>query len=149
MPESRDPFGDPYSGHRFWVEIDGIHEAVFTECSGLTSEVEVEEWKEGGQNEYIHRLPGRVKSFPNLVLKRGLATAELWDWYRNVAAGRRGGITRRSITVTLTGTNDMAVVRWEIEGALPIKWSGPSFKSGAGEVAVESVEFIHTGFKRA
>jgi phage tail-like protein len=149
MPESRDIFKDPYSAHRFWVEIDGINEAVFTECTGLTSEVEVEEVKEGGQNEYIHRLPGRVKSFPNLVLKRGLATGELWDWYKDIASGRKGGVERRSITVTLTGANDMALVRWEIEGALPIKWTGPSFKSGSGEVAVESVEFIHTGFKRA
>jgi len=149
MPESHDPYRDPYSAHRFWVELHGINEAVFTECTGLTSEVEIEEWKEGGQNEYMHRLPGRVKSFPNLVLKRGLASAELWDWYSKVASGIKGAIERRNITITLKGTNDTPLVRWEIVGALPIKWVGPSFKSSGAEVAVEAVEFIHTGFKRA
>jgi phage tail-like protein len=149
MAQQRDPYADPYSAHRFWVEVHGINEAVFTECTGLTSEVELEEVKEGGQNEYIHRLPGRVKSFPNLVLKRGLATPELWEWYADVASGIKGKIKRRNITISLKGVNDAPVLRWEVIDALPIKWVGPNLKSGTGEVAVESVEFIHTGFKRA
>ncbi|GAB4443577.1 MAG: phage tail protein [Chloroflexi bacterium OHK40] len=148
MPESRDPYGDPYSAHRFWVEIKGLNEAIFIECSGLAAEVEVEEWKEGGLNSRVHRLPGRVKSFPNLVLKRGVATAELWEWYYKVASGRRGAIERQNMTVTLKGGNDLPLVRWEIFDALPVKWSGPTFKSGSGEIAVEAIEFIHNGFER-
>lgn len=140
--------GDPYSVHRFWVEVDGINEAVFTEVTGLTSEVEIEEVKEGGENEYIHRLPGRVKSFPNLVLKRGLTTPELWAWYMDVASGIKGKIDRRNITITLKGLDDTPLMHWEVINALPIKWVGPSFKSGSSEVAVESIEFIHIGFTR-
>lgn len=148
MPESRDPLQDPYSAHRFWVEIDGINEAIFTECSGLTAEVEVEEWKEGGLIGYVHRLPGRVKSFPNLVLKRGIASASLWDWYAQVASGRKGAIERRNMLITLKGGNDLPLLRWSILAALPIKWAGPSLKSSGGEVAVETIEFIHNGLER-
>jgi phage tail-like protein len=147
MTTRNDPTADPYSAHRFWVEIGGTYEGLFTECSGLTSEVEVEEVKEGGQMGYIHRLPGRVKSFPNLVLKRGLATSELWDWYCKVASGK-ASFQRQNLTIALKGGNELPLVRWEIMQALPIKWVGPSFKSGGGELAVESVEFIHQGFER-
>jgi phage tail-like protein len=65
---------DLYSSHRFAVELKGVTEALFTECSGLQIELEVQEWQEGGLNNVVHRLPGRVKTAPNLVLKRGLAT---------------------------------------------------------------------------
>lgn len=148
MPERNDPTKDPYSAHRFWVEIGGTYEGLFTECTGLTSEVEVEEVKEGGQMGYIHRLPGRVKSFPNLVLKRGLATSDLWDWYCRVSSGGKGAFQRQNLMIALKGGNDLALVRWEVIEALPIKWSGPSFKSTGGELAVEAVEFIHNGFQR-
>lgn len=139
---------DPYSLHRFWVEIHGINEAIFTECSGLQAELEIEEWKEGGRIGYVHRLPGRVKTFQNLVLKRGITTPELWNWYERTASGRRGGIERQNMTITLLGGNDLPVIRWEIFEALPIKWTGPSFKSSSGEIAVETVEFLHNGFER-
>lgn len=139
---------DPYSLHRFWVEIQGMAGAFFNECSGLQAEVEVEEWKEGGLIGQVHRFPGRVKSFPNLVLKRGLATSDLWDWYYKVAGGRKGQIERQNMTIVLKGTDDMPLVRWEIIQALPIKWAGPTLKGGGGEIAFETVEFIHQGFER-
>lgn len=141
---------NPYSTFRFWVELKGITEGAFTECSGLDSEIEVEEWKEGGLNTRVHQFPGRVKTATNLVLKRGIATAELWDWYYGVVQGKltRGEITRQNLSVILYGYDEMPVIRWNITGALPIKWVGPSFKSDSRDVAVESIELIHQGFER-
>ena len=141
---------NPYSTHRFWVEIKGITEGAFSECSGLESEIEVMEWREGGRNDLVHRLPGRVKTAPNLVLRRGVATAELWQWYYDVMQGKltSGTVKRQSLSVILYGYDAMPQVRWNITGALPIKWSGPTFKADAGEVAVESIELIHQGLVR-
>ena len=140
---------DHYTAHRFWVEIKGMQEASFTECSGLQAEREVEEWKEGGLNDYVHRFPGRVKSFPNLVLKRGMATSDLWDWYQRTSQGKPGAIRREHISIVLYGYNGQQDIRWNVIDALPIKWAGPSFKSASGEVAFETIEFIHNGFERA
>ena len=39
---------DPYKDFRFLVEIDGIVQAGFTECSGFGSDVEVVDYREGG-----------------------------------------------------------------------------------------------------
>lgn len=134
-----------YTTHHFWVEMKSITEAAFTECSGLEMEVEVLQWTEGGLNEYVHRLPGRVKAGSNLVLKRGLATKELWQWHANVAKGQ---IQRQNISIILYGYDGAETCRWHIIGALPIKWTGPTFKADSQEVAVESIELIYQTFER-
>ena len=136
---------DIYGTHRFTVELQGITEGFFTSCSGLESEVEVEEWKEGGWNSTVRRFVGRAKLGPNLVLKRGLASPALWQWYHDVTQGK---VKRQNLSIILTGYDSMPVIRWDFTGALPVKWSGPSFTSDAREVAVESIELIHQGFER-
>jgi len=136
---------DVYSAHRFSVELKGVTEALFTECSGLQVEIEVQEWQEGGLNNLVHRLPGRVKTAPNVVLKRGLASDDLWNWFEQTA---RGEIQRHNLSVILIGFDDMPQVRWDVQGALPVKWVGPTFKSDTGAVAFETIELMHQGFER-
>ncbi|HEX6289747.1 MAG TPA: phage tail protein [Herpetosiphonaceae bacterium] len=133
-----------YSTYRFMVEIKGITEAAFSECSGLQAETEIFEWQEGGRNGFTHRLPGRTK-FSNLTLKRGIASAELWNWFNS---SRLGKVKRYDISIILCGYQGYPEVRWNIADAVPIKWNGPTFKADANEVAVESIELIHNGFER-
>ena len=49
---------DPYQGFNFLIEIEGLLTGGFSEVTGLESEIEVEEYREGGLNQYIHQLPG-------------------------------------------------------------------------------------------
>lgn len=136
---------DVYATYRFWVEIDGITEAAFSECGGLQAETEVFEWQEGGVNHYTHRLPGRTK-YSNITLKRGIATTALWEWY----SGNIGGtIKRRTLAIVLCGYAGAKEVRWNVTDALPVKWSGPTLKADANETAVEVIELAHHGFERA
>jgi phage tail-like protein len=135
---------DVYSSYRFWVEIDGLTEGAFSECTGLQVETEVFEWEEGGLNQFKYRLPGRMK-FTNLTLKRGIATADLWKWY---AEGSAGKIQRRTLSIVLYGYEGRPEIRWNVTDALPVKWVGPALKTGANEAAVESIELLHHGFTR-
>jgi phage tail-like protein len=140
------PLKDAYSSYRFIVEMQGLAQVYFTECQGLEVEIEFEEVVEGGLNGYVHRLPKKVSRFPNLVLKRGLASDELWAWHARTVDGF---IERKSVSVQLLGYAGMQHVRWNIYGALPIKWTGPSFNSGDSQVAFETLELIHNGIERA
>ena len=133
-----------YSSYRFYVEIEKITEATFSECTGLQAEIEIFEWEEGGLNEYKHRLPGRAK-YPNLVLKRGIATKGLWDWFYGCVQGK---VERHDLSVVLCGYAGVEEVRWNIADAVPVKWVGPNFKTGANEAAVETLELAHHGLKR-
>lgn len=139
-----------YTSYRFWVEIDQIAEAAFSECTGLQVEREIFEWEEGGENGYRHRLPGRAK-LSNIVLKRGIASLDLWKWFADALAadGRAVRVQRRGLTIVLCGYAGMPEVRWNIKDALPVKWVGPTLKTGSGEVALETVELAHNGLTRA
>jgi phage tail-like protein len=134
---------DPYGAFNFLVELAGIIVAGFTEVSGLDAEVQVEEYHEGGQNAYIHRLPGPARYPTNLVLRHGLSDIDqLWRWQASVL---RGSVERQNASVVLLGTDGEPVWRWNFRDAYPVRWSGPSLRASTGDVAIESLELVHNG----
>lgn len=135
---------DPYLGARFFVEIEGVDQGGFTECSGLQAEVEVTDYQEGGNNGYIHKMAGRTK-FTNVVLKRGVTdSTALWDWFQEVS---RGKIERKDVSVVLYNSEQEEVRRWNLREAFPTKWVGPAFNATTPAVAIESLELAHHGFE--
>jgi phage tail-like protein len=137
--------GDPYSGFRFRVEILGLQVGGFTEASGLERETQVEDFREGGLNDYTHKLATLTK-YQNLTLRRGIADAtELWQWHEDVINGK---IERRQINVVLIDAAGGDTWRWVFEKAYPVKWSGAALNAATNAVFVESVEFVHHGIKR-
>ena len=136
---------DPFPGYNFAVEIEGLVAAGFSEVSGLNLEVEVQEYREGGMNEFVHKRAGPAK-YTNLVLKHGITVAhELWDWYWDVT---QGTIQRKNLSVVLLDSSGAERVRWNFEQAYPVKWAGPDLRATANELAVESLEFAHKGLAR-
>jgi phage tail-like protein len=135
---------DPYLGARFFVEIDGVDQGGFTECTGLQAEVEVTDYQEGGNNGYVHKLVGRTK-FTNVVLKRGVTdSSDLWDWFQSVS---RGEIERKDVSVVLYNSVQEEVRRWNLREAFPAKWVGPAFNATTPAVAIETLELAHHGFE--
>jgi hypothetical protein len=45
----------------FMVEYANQVRAVFSECTGLTAEIDVFEYQEGGENTHVHRSPQVVQ----------------------------------------------------------------------------------------
>lgn len=135
---------DPSGSFRFWVEIDGILAGGFTEVAGLRAETEVEEYREGGVNDFVHRFP-KITKYPTITLKRGVTTsAELYNWYKEVVSGT---INRKSGSVVLLDQAGDEIWRWNFFEAYPVKWVGPELKSTRAEVAVETLELVHNGLK--
>ena len=133
---------DPYVGMFFSVEA-GATIGYFTEVSGLGMEYEVEEYKEGGVNDFVHKLRGRAK-FPNLVMKRGITSnEEFTKWF----TACREQLERREVTVTMFDQALNPVRVWSFVGAFPVKWSGPDFKAHADSTAIETIEIAHQGLK--
>lgn len=65
---------DPYRTFNFLVEIDGVTAAGFSECSGLSTETEVIEYREGSDRGGVRKLSGLTK-YSNIVLKRGITAS--------------------------------------------------------------------------
>jgi phage tail-like protein len=133
---------EAFASCRFYVEISGLVQAVFTEVSGLSVEVKVDEYEEGGNNHFTYRLPGRV-IVGNIVLKRGMvATAEFYKWQMEIAQGM---IKRRNITIRMFDSAGKEMAHWDFAKAYPIKWSGPQFAADGTTAAIETLELAHDG----
>ncbi len=138
---------DPYPAFNFLVEIDSLIAGGFSEVTGLQIETVTEPFREGGLNEYEHKLAGPTRYPANLVLKRGLTDAQtLWEWYQAVAQGR---IQRKNISIVLRDSAGNEAWRWNVADAYPVKWIGPDLRGDSAVIAVETVEFVHHGFSRA
>jgi phage tail-like protein len=133
---------DPLVGSFFLVDA-GETIGYFTEVSGLTMEYDLLEYQEGGVNDFVHKLRGRMK-FTNLVLTRGITHEE--SFTRWLLACREKTV-RRDLSVTMLSHDLKPVRTWSFAGAFPVKWTGPGLKAASGEVAVEQIEIAHQGLK--
>jgi len=136
---------DPYQVFNFLVEIEGILAGGFSECSGLQVETEFFDYREGGQNGFVHRFAGPTK-YPPLTLKHGLTQIDgLWSWHQDVVNEK---IERRNGTIYLLDKQRIPVMWWDFKEAFPYKWTGPELRAGAAAIAFESVELAHRGLSR-
>jgi len=137
---------DPYASFNFLVEIEGLLVGGFSEVSGLQLESELQDYREGGQNGFIHRLPGPMRYPQNLTLKRGLTDIDtLWAWQQDVA---QGIIKRRNGTIYLLSRMGIPTMWWDFLAAYPVKWTGPEFKADSNSLAFEAVELTHRGLSK-
>ena len=138
--------GNPYLAFNFLVEIEGLVVGGFSEVTGLQIEVEVQDYREGGLNEYIHKLAGPTRYPSNVVLKHGLTDTEtLWSWHQDVT---QGIIQRRNGSIVLRDNAGEDKLRWNFIEAYPVRWVGPDMRAGTAEVGVETLELVHRGLTR-
>ena len=136
---------DPLRGFRFLVEIDEIASGGFMRVKGIVRDVKYESYREGGVVEYEHKLITQV-SYPVVVLERGLALDDLWEWAR---AAADGDVKRKTIRIRLQDENNDKAWAWQIEHALPIKWATSDLDAQSQAVVMESLELAHHGLRRA
>jgi phage tail-like protein len=147
---------DSYDAERitaatFLVEVDGVEIGRFMEVSGLEVSIGVEEVEEGGENNYVHKLPGRM-TWPNITLKRGITQNDtLLEWFNKSSgeqfAANGNRLTRSTAAITLLGPAAQRLRAWEFDGAFPVKWKGPDFAVTSSDMAVEELEITHHGFR--
>ena len=129
-----------HASFRFVVEIGGDKQGVFTECTPPSIEWEIEEIKEGGQNNYVHQLPARRKS-ARMTLKNGIVSGKLQEWYFSTMSPNKE--MRKTVLITLLDARDKekkAIMTWEIEEAYPVKWTGPQLKTSDNTIALQTLE---------
>jgi phage tail-like protein len=120
-------------------DVDTI--GYFSHCSGLELSFDVFEYQEGGNNDFVHRLPGGLR-YPNLLLSRGLTQEDvLLKWFGATLTEPQ----RKEITLTLQTAE--AERTWTFADAFPIKWTGPQIDSSGAGIAMETLEIAHAGLK--
>jgi phage tail-like protein len=136
---------DPYKSHLFLVEIDGITQASFSDCSGFASHVDVIEYREGGDPNTVRKLPGKI-SYQDITLKRGLtSSSELYDWHMSAV---NPPIQRKNGSVVVLDDTLAEQVRWNFTNAWISKWDGPSLSGKGNDVAIETLTISCESLKR-
>ncbi len=147
------------------LELGFIQVAGFSECTGLVLETKVFEYREGGRNSHSLKFP-EVGVVGNITLKRGVSSGAnsdaLFRWHRDVMTGAfdntdnpnqrpadpSADISKR-VAIVLQDEAGLDVKRWKLVRAIPVKWTGPELKAGAGEVAIEALELACEGVELA
>lgn len=141
------PRVDPYRSFNFYIELDGITQAGFQECSGLSATVTPTEYREGNEAPTVRKLP-TMTTYSNITLKWGLTdSTELFDWFAEIS---KGVITRKNgsiVLIDIDGTTEKA--RWNFYQAWPTQWDAASLNATANEVAIETLQIAHERLERA
>ena len=148
----REPLGgDPTTSGWFIFEVDGVEIGTFRSVRGLELTVDVETYVEGGQNQFVHKLPGTLH-WPNLIFSRGMVESDaLFTWVSNSSGenfAANGNTVKRSTgavtAVSYTGTRLRA---WEFTEVFAVRWTGPEFNVDNPQQLVEELEVAHNGFR--
>lgn len=144
---------DPYRNFKFEVEIDGFVRAGFSKVTGLKHTVEKIEYREGGENETMRKLPGQ-SSFDDIVLERGSSNdSDFIDWIEQVftldkAEGIQGNEEfRKTPVIYLKDKAGNRVKKWTIYRAWPSEKASPDLDASANDVAIESLTLANEGVK--
>ena len=79
---------DPFRAYNFKLEVQGVQQGHFTECSGLGVKIFPIKYREGGEHQIIHAIPGPVE-YADITLRYGLtSSAEMWDWLKDTMQGK-------------------------------------------------------------
>ena len=134
---------DPGLGLRFKVKIDGRDFGNWQKVEGLAVEYDIHEYKEGGENAFIHRLPGRV-NYPNVKLTRPVdsGSASVGVWVQSLQIR----MVPSTVEIAVLDPAGEEVASWTLAGAYPIRWTGPNLDVGSNQGATETLELSHTGF---
>ncbi|MBC6989583.1 MULTISPECIES: phage tail protein [Hymenobacter] len=116
----------------------------FQSVSGLSVEYEMEEFREGGENRFTHKLPVRTK-YAELVLKRGMLTdSDVIKWC--LAAFRDRDFRPTDLSIILLNEQSEPLRTWNVTQAIPKKWLVSDLNSNDNAVVVETLELMYRYF---
>lgn len=140
----------PPVGFHFSVVFEGLTndtEIGFQTVSGIKASISKEfVIREGGENRFTHRLPGRV-SYGNLILKRGLLSdSRLIQWFKD--AVENFIFNPVTVTVNLLNENHEPLESWQFINAYPTDWNIDGFDAESNAIVAETIELSYQYFQR-
>ena len=138
----------PPVGFHFRVEFINIgndNDVRFQSVSGLSMELEVESIKEGGQNLFEHKIPGRSK-FSDLTLKRGiLLDSDLIDCFNKALYDIE--FKPANMNISLLNNSHEPIITWQIFKAWPKNWTVSDLNASENSIMVETLEISYNYYK--
>jgi len=140
---------DYYPPLGFYYKVEfGIskdkNDARFQSVSGLSVEYDYENFKEGGENRFEHKLPVRTK-YADMVLKRGMLTdSTVLNWFLDAFRDRKFEPT--DINVILMNEKSEPLRTWKVAYAIPKKWQVSDLNANESVLVIETLELTYRYF---
>jgi phage tail-like protein len=134
---------EPAQNNQFMVMLDGVPLGSWMKVDGIKVSYDVEEWVEGGQNNFVHKLPGRAK-YENITLTRPVnsETTGLASWFESFKITVRR-CTGRIVAQDAAGET---VFVWNFTGMFPVSWNVSGLDASGNNVLTETLVLAHEGF---
>lgn len=113
----------------------------FSKVSGLTTRIDTQPLREGGQNLYSQHLPVKV-SYDNLVLERSmLIESKLADEFDNAMSLFK--FNPANVLVSLLNETAEPVIGWLFSAAYPVKWAFSELNAEQNHIVIETLELAY------
>jgi phage tail-like protein len=142
-------FDYPFTGFHFLVVFEIFPQVPndfrFQEVSGLSISVNVDTYNEGGENRFVHRLPGRT-TYTDLTLKRGMTLISgVTAWC--IDAVENFNYHPTNMLISLLNEDHLPVSSWYVANAYPIKYEISGLNAENGQIVVESMTLRYEYYK--
>lgn len=119
---------------------------MFQEVSGLSVDMEMESYVEGGENRFTHQLPTRTR-YSDLTLKRGIApmSSGVFNWARNAIEFFH--FQPVNLVVSLLNEAHTPIASWYVVNAIPKRWEVSAFNAEQSSVVIETITLSYQYFK--
>jgi phage tail-like protein len=139
---------EPYRNFKFLVYVQGFIAGGFSKVSGLKMTTEVFEYREGGDNTTVRKLPGQTKFDPVSLERGSTSNLDMWNWATEVHTFSGGGHLnppRRTITIVLVGKNGLELRKWVLQKCWASEWEVGELDAKSNDVLIERVVVQHEG----
>jgi len=120
------------------------NDARFQSVSGLSVEYEYENFREGGENRFEHKLPVRTR-YADIILKRGmLVGSEVINWFNRAFRDRQ--FEPSDMNVILMNEKGEPLRTWKVTQAIPKKWQVSDLNSTENAIVIETMELTYRYF---
>ncbi|RAY96045.1 phage tail protein [Enterobacter cloacae] len=133
----------PSVSHRFITTFlfEGVPsplDIAFNRISGLSRELNVSQYSEGGENLRNNYLAGKI-NHGSLILERGMMTVTpLTAIFENIMRG--GTLIYADVVILLLGEHSLPVASWTLSNALPVRWQTGDFDASTSKVLINTLE---------
>jgi phage tail-like protein len=143
---------DPLRGFRFRVtcEPNNFVSAGFRTVSGLNSETEVTEYREGIDGAHSHKIPG-ISTFEDISLARGKCLNDDLQTWRNQVIDVEKGVGepdpsfRRTVIIDLHDYQNERRKSWKVVDAWPRRLEHGDLDAGSSDVLLETLVLANEG----
>lgn len=139
----------PLTGFHFIVAFELFpqlpHDFRFQEVSGLSVDVEMESFREGGQNRFEHQLPVKT-NYSDITLKRGMfeLPSGIMAWCIN--AVQNFEFQPSNLLISMLNDSHIPVQSWYVVNAIPKRVEFTNLNAEQNQVAIETLVLSYNYF---